>query len=188
MDRWEADDALATAAARWADEVDQVRIMTPDKDLGQCLRGERVVQVDRMRNKLTDEAGLLAVRGVKPESIPDYLALVGDTADGIPGIEGFGEKTSAALLREYVHFENIPDRASDWKVNVRGAATLAPVLAKSREDAALYKKLATLVTDVPLAETLDDLKWRGAPCATYDAWCDALGVSDSMRARPHRFA
>lgn len=102
-----------------------------------------------MRNKLTDEAGLLAVRGVKPESIPDYLALVGDTADGIPGIEGFGEKTSAALLREYVHFENIPDCASDWKVNVRGAATLAPVLAKSREDAALYKKLATLVTDVP---------------------------------------
>src|ERR1700677_4817529 len=117
MGRWEADDALASAAARWMNDVDQVRILTPDKDLGQCIRGDRVVQVDRMRNKLIDEATLMTVRGVAPESIPDYLALVGDTADGIPGIKGFGEKTAAALLREYRHVEEIPARARDWKVN-----------------------------------------------------------------------
>jgi 5'-3' exonuclease len=187
MDRWEADDALATAAARWAGEVDQVRIMTPDKDLGQCINGDHVVQVDRMRNKVTGEAELLAARGVLPESIPDYLALVGDTADGIPGIKGFGEKTAAALLREYVHVENIPARARDWKPNVRGATTLAPLLAASRDDVLLYRKLATLVTDVPLAETLEDLRWRGAPRKAYETWCDALAVSETMRTRPPRF-
>jgi 5'-3' exonuclease len=183
MDRWEADDALATAAARWMDEVDQVRILTPDKDLGQCIRGERVVQVDRMRNKLIDQAALLTVRGIAPESVPDYLALVGDTADGIPGIKGFGEKTAAALLREYVHVERIPERARDWKVNVRGATTLAPLLAASRDEVLLYRRLATLVTDVPLPESLDDLRWRGVPRATFEAWCDELGVSEQMRAR-----
>jgi 5'-3' exonuclease len=187
MDRWEADDALATGAARWGAEVDQVRILTPDKDLGQCIRGERVVQVDRMRKKLIDETGLLAVRGVLPESIPDYLALVGDTADGIPGIKGFGEKTAAALLREYVHVERIPQNARDWKVNVRGAAALAPLLAASRDEVLLYRTLATLVTDVPLTESLDDLRWRGVPRAAFNAWCDELGLSDAMRARPTRY-
>jgi 5'-3' exonuclease len=187
MDRWEADDALATGAARWGAEVDQVRILTPDKDLGQCIRGERVVQVDRMRKKVVDQAGLLAVRGVLPESIPDYLALVGDTADGIPGIKGFGEKTAAALLREYVHLEQIPPYARDWKVNVRGAAALAPLLAASRDEVLLYRTLATLVTDVPLPESLDDLRWRGVPRAAYGAWCDELGLSDAMRSRPARY-
>jgi 5'-3' exonuclease len=187
MDRWEADDALATAAARWADAVEQVRILTPDKDLGQCLRGERVVQVDRMRKRVIDQNGLLALRGIAPESIPDYLALVGDTADGIPGIKGFGEKTAAALLREYLHVERIPERARDWKVDVRGAATLAPTLAASREEVALYRKLATLVTDVPLTESLEDLAWRGVPRPAFEAWCDALGQSEQMRARPSRF-
>jgi 5'-3' exonuclease len=188
MDRWEADDALATAAARWSKEADQVRILTPDKDLGQCIRGERVVQVDRMRSKVIDEAALLLVRGITPESIPDYLALVGDTADGIPGIKGFGEKTAAALLREFVHVERIPEQARDWKVNVRGAATLAPVLAASRDEVLLYRTLATLVTDVPLPESLEDLRWRGVPRAAFERWCDALGVSEQMRARPPRFA
>ncbi|MGO9709913.1 MAG: 5'-3' exonuclease H3TH domain-containing protein [Polyangiaceae bacterium] len=188
MDRWEADDAHATAAARWGGEVDQVRILTPDKDLGQCIRGERVVQVDRMRKKLIDEAGLLALRGIVPASIPDYLALVGDTADGIPGIKGFGEKTAASLLREYVHVEQIPARARDWKVSVRGADTLAPLLAASREEVLLYRKLATLVTDVPLAESLEDLRWGGVPRAAFSAWCDDLGVSEGMRGRPSRFA
>ncbi len=187
MDRWEADDALATAAARWRDEVEQVRILTPDKDLGQAIRGERVVQVDRMRKKLIDEAGLLAVRGVAPESVPDYLALVGDTADGIPGIKGFGEKTAAALLRAYVHIEAIPARARDWKADVRGAATLAPLLAASRDEVLLYRKLATLVTDVPLAESLEDLRWRGVPREAFHAWCERLGLSEQMRARPTRF-
>ena len=184
MDRWEADDALATAAARWEGEVDQVRILTPDKDLGQCLRGTRVVQVDRMRKKVIDEAGLLAIRGVAPASIPDYLALVGDTADGIPGIKGFGEKTAAALLRECGHIERIPARAEDWKVSVRGAASLAPVLAASVEQVFLYRKLATLVRDVPLAESLEDLRWRGAPRPAFDAWCDAIGASEQLRTKP----
>jgi 5'-3' exonuclease len=187
MDRWEADDALATAAARWRDEVDQVRILTPDKDLGQAIVGERVVQVDRIRKKVIDEAALLAARGISPASIPDYLALVGDTADGIPGIDGFGEKTAAALLRAYGHLEQIPPRAVDWKVTVRGAPTLAPELAARGEEVRLYRTLATLVTDVPLPESLEDLRWRGAPRGAYGAWCDKLGVSAQMRGRPSRF-
>ena len=121
---------------------------------------------------MIDEAGLLALRGIVPASIPDYLALVGDTADGIPGIKGFGEKTAASLLREYVHVEQIPARARDWKVSVRGADTLAPLLAASREEVLLYRKLATLVTDVPLAESLEDLRWGGVPRAAFSAWCD----------------
>lgn len=188
MDRWEADDALATAAARWETAVAQVRILTPDKDLGQCIRGEKVVQVDRMRKKVVDEAALLVARGIAPESVPDYLALVGDTADGIPGIKGFGKKTAAALLRAYVHVEEIPPHARDWKVNVRGAAALAPLLASSREEVLLYRRLATLVTDVPLSESLDDLRWRGVPRPAFAAWCDELGLSEQMRARPSRFA
>jgi 5'-3' exonuclease len=188
MDAWEADDALATAAARWEAEVDQVRILTPDKDLGQCIRGEHVVQVDRMRKKLIDEAGLLAIRGVLPASIPDYLALVGDTADGFPGIKGFGEKTAAALLREYVHVEAIPAHARDWKVDVRGAANLAPLLAASRDEVLLYKKLATLVMDVPLPQSLEDLRWRGVPRQAFVGWCEGLGLSDQMKARPSRYA
>jgi 5'-3' exonuclease len=187
MAEWEADDALATAAARWGDEVDQVRIMTPDKDLGQCLRDARVVQVDRMRKKVIDEAALLVARGIAPASIPDYLALVGDTADGIPGVPGFGEKTAAVLLSQYVHLEGIPVRASEWKGNIRGAASLAPVLAAHREQALLYRHLATLVRDVPLPQSLDDLRWRGAPRAAFSAWCDAVGASDDLRARPSRF-
>jgi 5'-3' exonuclease len=188
MDAWEADDALATAAARWSAEVDQVRILTPDKDLGQCIVGDRVVQVDRMRKKLIDEGGLLTIRGVAPASIPDYLALVGDTADGIPGIKGFGEKTAAALLRAYVHVEEIPAHARDWNVSVRGATTLAPLLAASREEVLLYRKLATLVRDVPLPESLEELRWRGVPREPFVAWCDALGLSAQMKARPSRFA
>ncbi|MBV9947976.1 MAG: flap endonuclease, partial [Myxococcales bacterium] len=125
MKAWEADDALATAAARWTGEVDQVRILTPDKDLGQCLRGERVVQVDRMRRRVIDERALRELRGVAPASVPDYLALVGDDADGIPGVPGFGKKTAAVLLDAYGHIENIPERAGAWRVSLRGADALA---------------------------------------------------------------
>jgi 5'-3' exonuclease len=187
MDRWEADDALATGAARWAGDVTQVRILTPDKDLGQCIRGTRVVQVDRMRKKVIDEDALLEARGIAPASVPDYLALVGDTADGIPGIKGFGAKTAAALLREYGHLEGIPARSAEWKVNVRGADALATALAGSFEEVRLYRRLATLVTDVPLAESLQDLEWRGAPRATFERWCDGIGASEALRARPTRF-
>ena len=161
MDRYEADDALAAAAMRWRDQVAQVRIMTPDKDLGQCVTGNRVVQVDRMRRRVIDEDGVMAKNGVPPASIPDWLALVGDTADGIPGIPGFGAKTAAALLSRYGTVEAIPPHSVHWDVNVRGGMRLAATLNERRDDAALYKHLATLVTDVPLPESLDDLRWQG---------------------------
>jgi 5'-3' exonuclease len=188
MDRWEADDALATAAARFRDRFDQVRILTPDKDLGQSLRGRSVVQVDRIRAREIDAATLLADKGVAPESIPDLLALVGDTADGIPGLPGIGEKTAATLLRRYVHIEAIPEDAARWDVAVRGAPKIAATLRESREAALLYRTLATLVEDVPLPQQApDDLRFRGVPRAAFSAWCDRLGVT-TLRNRPVRWA
>lgn len=187
MDRWEADDALATAATRWAGDVEQVRILTPDKDLGQCLHGTQVVQVDRIRSRVIDEAAMLAQRGVAPASIPDYLALVGDTADGIPGLPGFGEKSAAALLHRYGHLEDIPTDEARWEPAVRGAARLGATLRERMDDAKLYRKLATLVTDVPLRESLDDLRYRGV-APGWDAWCDAIGAGDTLRARGHATA
>jgi 5'-3' exonuclease len=182
MKEWEADDALATAAARWGGEVEQVRIMTPDKDLGQCLVEGRVVQIDRMRKKEWTVTTLREERGVAPESIPDYLALVGDTADGIPGIPGFGKKTAAALLAEYGHIEGIPARAADWRPSLRGADVLAATLQESLEQALLYRRLATLVRTVPLHESLDDLRWRGVPREAFDAWCREVDApSDLVR-------
>lgn len=177
MDRWEADDALATAATRFAGPDTQVRILTPDKDLGQVLSGDRVVQVDRIRRKVIDEAALRSRRGVAPASIPDLLGLMGDTSDGIPGLPGFGEKTSAALLARYETIEAIPDEAKDWDVKVTGAPRLAATLASRRSDALLYKKLATLVRDVPLAESLADLEYRGAPRGPYAELCRSLEIN-----------
>lgn len=194
MDRHEADDALATAAARWGgldgpvvDGADQVRILTPDKDLGQVVRGERIVQIDRLRDKHYDEAGVVARLGVRPASVPDYLALVGDTADGIPGLPGFGAKGAAAVLTRYPHLEDIPASADDWDVEVRGAARLAATLDERRDDAILYRELARLDLDVELPGALDDLAWHGVPRERFLAWCDEVGV-DSLRDRPHRFA
>jgi 5'-3' exonuclease len=187
MDRWEADDALATAAVRFARDVDQVRILTPDKDLGQILQGEHIVQVDRMRQKLIDEKKLMETRGVAPGSVADWLALVGDTADGIPGVPGFGEKTAAALLRAYGHLENIP-LDGEWSVPVRGVPRLQESLRTRIDDARLYKKLATLVTDVPLAESLDDLRFRGVPRAAFAAWCGAVGAREGFADRVTRWA
>jgi 5'-3' exonuclease len=176
MDRYEADDALATAAVRFAAPGTQVRILTPDKDLGQVLSGDRVVQVDRIRRKVIDEAAMRARRGVAPASIPDFLGLVGDTSDGIPGIPGFGEKSSATLLARYETIEAIPSSAAAWTVKVAGAPRLANELAARRDDALLYKRLATLVRDVPLAETLADLEYRGAPRRSFDELCARLEV------------
>ena len=186
MDRWEADDALATGATRFGPEVEQVRIMTPDKDLGQVVTGNRVVLVDRMRKKLYDEAGVRAKSGVAPASVPDLLGLVGDTSDGIPGLAGFGAKSAAALLARWGTIEAIPDDPADWEVKVTGAPRLASVLAAEREDALLYKKLATLVCDVPLAESLSDLEHRGVPRERYGSFCDKLALGE-LRDRPHRF-
>ncbi|MEQ1501163.1 MAG: 5'-3' exonuclease H3TH domain-containing protein [Myxococcota bacterium] len=162
MVRYEADDALATGAARYAELVDQVVLCSPDKDLAQCVCGSRVVLQDRMRNTVLDEAGVIAKFGVPPASIPDWLALVGDSADGIPGIPKWGPKSAATLLARWGHVEAIPTDPTAWDVTVRGAASLAAELATRRGEAALYRTLATLCTDVELPHTLDDLAWRGA--------------------------
>jgi 5'-3' exonuclease len=186
MDEYEADDALATAALRFADAVEQVRVLTPDKDLAQVVRDTRIVQVDRLRETVRDEAGVVAKFGVGPASITDLLALVGDTADGIPGLPGFGAKTAAALLARYGHLDAIPPAAADWDVPVRGAPRLAATLRDRAEDARLYRELATLVTDVPLAATLDDLAWAGVPRERFLAWCEDLAAS-GLRDRPSRW-
>ncbi|MGE6760444.1 5'-3' exonuclease [Corallococcus interemptor] len=185
----EADDALATAAARWAGEVEQVRLLTPDKDLGQCVRGQRVVQVDRRQQKVMDAEAVKAKLGVAPESVPDLLALMGDDADGIPGLPGFGAKGAAAVLQAYGHLEAIPDNAAEWTVKVRGADKLAATLKAAREDARLYRTLATLVEDAPLPGTasLADLEWKGVPEARFKAFCEGLGLK-SLQRRPKRWA
>ena len=178
MVEFEADDALATAARRWQDApgVEQVVICSPDKDLAQCVVGTRVVCRDRQRRVDRDEAGVLARFGVRPASIPDWLALVGDTADGIPGIQGWGEKSAAAVLARYARLEAIPDDPALWQVAVRGRQRLAAALAAQRPQAELYRRLATLRTDVPLAGELDDLAWRGARRAELTALCTAVGA------------
>jgi 5'-3' exonuclease len=174
----EADDALATAAARWAGApgVEQILICTPDKDMAQSVRGSRVVCFDRMRRRLMDEGGVVARFGVPPRSIPDWLALVGDSADGYPGVPRWGEKSAASVLAVYGHLESIPDRESEWRgVTVRGAATLAASLREHRDEARLYRVLATLREDAPIAETLDDLLWRGAKRDELTAICREIG-------------
>lgn len=187
MDRFEADDALATAAARFAKSVEQVRLLSPDKDLGQCLRGQKVVLVKRVQQQVVDEPALRAQLGIGPSSVPDYLALVGDDADGIPGLQGFGAKGAAALLGAYEHLEDIPKDAAKWSVKIRGASELAARLAAARDDALLYRKLATLVTDVPLRESLEDLRWRGVPRGPFEKFCDRMNLS-TIKARPQRWA
>ena len=188
MREFEADDALASAAARFVDQVEQVRILSPDKDLGQCLAGSRVVQVDRIRDRVVDEAALRERRGIAPESVPDFLALVGDAADGIPGLPGFGERTAAALLAGHLHLEAIPRDPERWPSAVRRAATLADALASGWESALLYRRLATLVTRVPLEETLDDLRWTGIPRDRFEDWCGRLGADRLLASARRRTA
>lgn len=169
MDEFEADDALATGAARWRDEVDQVYILSPDKDLGQCVDDAHgVVQFDTVRRRVIDAQAVRERNGVDPQSIPDWLALVGDTADGIPGIPGFGRKTASTLLRHFRTVDAIPDDPETWPKEIRGAARLAATLTAMRDDAALYRELAVLVTDVPMTESLDDLRWRGADAGKFE--------------------
>jgi 5'-3' exonuclease len=179
MDEFEADDALATGAALFKDQVEQVRILTPDKDLGQCLDGNRVVQVDVIRKKEIDEAAMYERRGIVPASIPDYLALCGDDADGIPGLPGFGERTASALLAKFVHLDRIPLDKREWPAEVRGADRLIEVLRAGLKDALLYRTLATLRRDVPLKETLEDLRYRGVPEERMAAFREATGWTRS---------
>jgi 5'-3' exonuclease len=177
MEEFEADDALASAAALAAQspEVEQVIICTPDKDLSQCVVGDRVVQFDRRKRELRDARGVVARFGVGPASIPDYLALVGDSADGFPGVPGWGEKASSVVLGKYPHLESIPRVATEWGVAVRGAARLAASLEKHRELALLFRRLATLRTDFPAFADLEELRWRG-PTAAFEQTAQRLGV------------
>ncbi len=186
MEEFEADDALATAAHRFAAEVEQVVICTPDKDLAQCVVGQVVVQRDRRRMITYDEDAVRTKFGVPPVSIPDWLALVGDSSDGYPGLRGWGPKSAATVLARWTHLDAIPARATQWGVAPRGADRLAEALDQHRDEALLFRRLATLRRDVPLAESLEDLRWRGVPRAPFLALCDELGL-ERMRERPHRW-
>ena len=188
MKEFEADDALATAAWKFEKDprVEQVRILTPDKDLGQVLSGQRIVQVDRIRRKEITEASLWADKHLRPTSVPDFLALVGDTADGIPGLDGWGEKSASEVLAVHPHVADIPDDVKQWKVKPRGGDKLALVLARERQEAMLYRTLATLRDDVPLTERLEQLEWKGAPRERWEKWCQATGATTLAR-RPTRF-
>jgi 5'-3' exonuclease len=185
----EADDGLATVTARAAEDprVEQIVICSVDKDLAQCVRGERIVLRDRMRKVEYDEAGVVAKWGVHPESIPDYLALVGDSADGYPGLPGWGSKSAAAVLARWRHLESIPDDAVAWEVDVRGAGRLALTLRQHREEAYLYRRLATLNLDADAPGSVDDLAWSGVPRARFEALCAELGF-ESIPDRVHRWA
>ena len=183
MVEFEADDALAAAAARFKDTngVAQVLICSPDKDLAQSVRGKKVVCWDRRREIVYDEKGVVQKFGVKPESIPDWLALVGDTADGYPGIQGWGEKSTSTVLARFKHLETIPQDYQKWKVDVSRAQYLSENLESHRDDAFLFRRLATLREDVPLDEKLADLEWRGAK-NQFKSLCRDLGV-DSLPER-----
>lgn len=183
MIEFEADDALATFAARAAkhEGVTQVRICSPDKDLCQCVIGERVVLYDRKKKIALGETGVVARLGVRPARVPALLGLVGDTADGIPGISRWGERSSAAVLSRYDSIAAIPDNAKEWSVSVRGADALARELAKAREQALLYEQLATLRLDVPLDETVEQLAWSGARMSELEALCEELRAPDVVQ-------
>jgi 5'-3' exonuclease len=163
MIEFEADDALAAAAVKAAEDpsVGRVFICTPDKDLAQCVRGERIVQLNRRTNVVMNEEGVVKKFGVLPESIPDYLALVGDAADGYPGLPGWGAKSTAAVLAKFKHLDDIPNDWKEWRVNATSAATLARTFAEQRDRALLFRTLATLRTDVPVFDSIDALRWQG---------------------------
>jgi 5'-3' exonuclease len=183
---FEADDALASAAVKAAadDRVTQVIVCTPDKDLAQCVTGTRVVQLDRRRGILRDEDGVVAKWGVRPHSIPDYLAVVGDSADGFPGLPGWGAKGAALTFSQYPHFEDVPRDWRQWHPSIRGAQRLCGVLFDQWDEAVLYRTLATLRLDVPVFDTVDELEWKG-PGTEFDRYCvrlQAPGLTARARA------
>jgi 5'-3' exonuclease len=179
MVEFEADDALAAAAAKGAadPQVTKVVICTPDKDLGQSVVGKRVVQLDRRRKEWRDEDGVIAKFGVKPESIAEYLAVVGDSADGYPGLPGWGAKAAASVLSLYPHFEDIPKNAADWNPEIRNAAKLCETLIESWDDAILFRTLARLRLDVPVFDDVEELRWKG-PELSFEAMCKRLRAAD----------
>lgn len=179
MIEFEADDAIGTAVARFGDDaaLQRVVILSPDKDMTQCVREDgRVVCFDRRRGLLIDADAVRAKFGVDPASIPDFLALVGDSADGYPGLPGWGAKSAAAVLRRYARLEDIPLRASQWDVAVRGAPALAQVFRDGQAEVLLFRELARLRTDAPVTETLDELRWRGVPRPAFEALVARLGA------------
>jgi 5'-3' exonuclease len=177
MVEFEADDAIASAAIKFSrsKKVERVWMCSPDKDLAQVVRGDRIVSWDRMREKIFDEAGVREKFGVATTSIPDYLALVGDSADGIPGIPRWGAKSTATVLARYGSLDAIPSDPADWDLVVRGAKTLSSNLEQAREEAELFRRLATLRDDVPIVEKLGDLEWRGAKRETLEPFLERLG-------------
>jgi 5'-3' exonuclease len=182
MVEFEADDGLATGAARFRDApgVEQVIICSPDKDLSQCVVQSRVICRDRRKGVDRNEQDVIERFGVPPTSIPDWLGLVGDAADGIPGIPGWGAKSTFTVLGHYKKIEAIPDSAADWPIKVRSRDRLATSLAERRDEAELYRRLATLRTDVPLAEGLDDLRWRGPRRAELEKLCREIGAEEIL--------
>lgn len=188
MVEFEADDALAAAAALAAADprVEQVIVCSPDKDLAQCVRGDRVVQLDRRTREVRDEAAVRQKFGILPASIPDWLALVGDSADGYPGLPGWGPKSAAMVLARYQHLEHIPRLAAEWGVTVRGSMRLATTLAEHCERALLFRELATLRADAPVSPDVEALRWSG-PCANFAAWSERLGTP-SLEERASRLA
>jgi 5'-3' exonuclease len=186
MIEFEADDALAAGAARYGNDpaVQQILLCTPDKDLTQCVRGNRVVSFDRFKDVTLDDKGVREKFGVAPVSIPDLLALTGDTADGVPGLPKWGAKSASTLLAEYIHLDKIPDDEGKWKVKVRGAASLAESLREHRKEALLYRQLTTLREDVPLKESTEDLRWLGARRQELEALCDEIGETTVMERVP----
>jgi 5'-3' exonuclease len=169
MEEFEADDALATAAFLYADSTEQVVLMSPDKDIAQCVVGDRVVMFNRRQGVAINEDGVREKWGISPSSMPDYLALVGDAADGIPGIPAWGAKSASTLLARYSRIERIPLDPGEWDVRVRGSARLAESLAANIDDAIFYRTLTTLRRDVPLMETIDDLRWEAEDTAAIEA-------------------
>lgn len=184
MVEFEADDALASAAAAAAmdQRVERVIICTPDKDLAQCVQGTHVVQMNRRARSLQDESGVVAKFGVLPRSIPDYLALVGDAADGYPGLQRWGAKSAGAVLARYLHLEHIPEDGNSWEVKVSNVKTLAATLAQERERALLFRTLATLRTDIPLFTSIDELEWR-CPATGFEAMAKRFGIEDRVNTR-----
>ena len=184
---FEADDTMAAAAIRWVDDVEQVVICSPDKDMGQVIVGDKIVSYNRREQKIIDEAGVVEKFGIHPESIPDYLALVGDTADGVPGLPGWGAKSSSTVLAKFPRLELIPADPADWGVTVRGAQKLAATLADHQEQAYLYRELTTLRLDVPIEEELADLEWKGVPEDRFRMFCKEMGF-DADAINVHRWA
>jgi 5'-3' exonuclease len=184
---FEADDALAAAAVKWVDDVEQVVICSPDKDMTQVVVGDRIVTYNRREQRVIDEDGVVEKFGIHPESIPDYLALVGDTADGVPGLPGWGAKSASTVLATFPRLELIPADPTDWGLSVRGATKLAATLSANQEAAYLFRELTTLRLDAPIEESLEDLEWKGVPKDRFHEFCTSMGF-DPDAINVHRWA